>query len=105
MSELSRDALIALCRRGVVPVDQWRDRDSAGAQKQLGEALALLEAGCDFRQASHAEPTTSTIWIMITYPGFNAFEYGRDDIANHDDDLFYIPTLDRLERAAGGDWY
>lgn len=42
---MNREELIALCERAVVPVEQWSDRDSADAQKQVGEALVLLRAG------------------------------------------------------------
>ena len=47
----TRDELVDLCDRGVVAHSHWRNRDSAEAQRQLGECRALLLAGCDFRIA------------------------------------------------------
>ncbi|WP_138945277.1 hypothetical protein [Plantibacter sp. M259] len=102
---MKREQLIDLCWRGVVPVDHWYDRDSADAQKQLGEALALLRAGCEYRLTTNPKQTDQTIWVEIEYPGFNAFEDGRDDRSAWDRTLFYIPTVERLERREGKDWY
>lgn len=102
---MNREDLIALCERAVVPVEDWRDRDSADAQKQVGEALALLRAGAEFSLASDPKQTEDTIWIHCYYPGFNAFEYGRGERANWESDLFYIPTAARLDRVGGKDWY
>lgn len=96
----TRDDLIALCERGVVPVDRWYNRDSASAQKQLGEARALLSAGCDFTLSADPASDQSTWWVRITYPGFGHFDWGGE----WEDDLFYIPTAERLERR-DGDWY
>ena len=96
----SRDDLISLCERGVVAESHWHDRDSAGAQRQLGEALALLRAGCDFRLAGSPQQTHDTWWIEVTYKGFDYFEVG-----NETTETFYVPTAARLERTAGRDWY
>ena len=92
--------LIALCERGVVPEGRWRNRDTADAQRQLGEALALLRAGCSFRIAESPESDERTLWVLITFKGFAHFE-GDDEL---DEELFYIPTEKRLE-ARDGDWY
>lgn len=100
-----RSLLIDLCERGVVPVENWRDRDSSGAQTQLGTALALLKAGCDYRIAANPQQTATTIWIEISWPAFQAFEYGRENRDNWEEELFYIPTDARLGNAAGRDWY
>lgn len=95
-----RDTLIFLCERGLVPQDKWSDRDSAGAQLQLGKAWVLLRAGCDYRLADSPPQTEDTIWIDVTYEGFDWFE-----VHEMTTDLFYIPTESRLERTAGRDWY
>lgn len=76
---MNREELIALCERAVVPVEQWSDRDSADAQKQVGEALVLLRAGVEF---TLQERTKDTLWVRCYYPGFTAFEYGRGERAN-----------------------
>lgn len=101
----TREALIDLCRIAIVPESNWRNRDSASAQKQIGEAWALLRAGCEFTQTNRGDMATTndTIWIEISSRGFNSFEFG--DEGHYDHDLFYIPTPDRLDRANGGDWY
>lgn len=97
-----RQHLIDLCERGVVPQDKWLDRDTARAQRQLGEALVLLKAGCEFRinPNERLQSTARMIWIEVEYKGFDYFEEG--DLS---DDTFYIPTDKRLREVDGGDWY
>ena len=97
----SRAHLVELCVKGVVPVTDWRNRDTAAAQRQLAEAWALLLAGCDYALADSPSSDERTWWINITFPGFARFDYD----GGHDVELFYIPTKRRLEQAAGGDWY
>jgi hypothetical protein len=104
-NEYTREDLIAICERGFVPVDEWHDRDSAGAQRQLGEALALLRSGCDWWLASSPVTDDRTIWIEAEFPGFNAFEYGRSDRSTWDCETFYLPTAARLDERSGSDWY
>lgn len=101
---LAREDLIALCEEAIRPESVWRNRDSAGAHRQVGEAWALLKAGCDFGLIRSGSLTTdmNTIWVEISYRGFNAFEYGSD---HNEADTFYIPTAGRLSRAGEGDWY
>ena len=99
----TREELIQLCTDGVVPHDKWRNRDSAGAQIQLGQARALLAAGCDFRVlrgSNYLSSNDRTWWLWIEWHGFDYFEWG----VGTDDDTFYLPTRARLDRAAGGDW-
>lgn len=98
----TREDLIALAERGIVPESKWADRDSAGAQMQLGKAWALLRAGCEFRFASSPEQTEDTHWVEITYQGFQYVEQGE---GFEETDTFYLPTASRLERKAGHDWY
>jgi len=98
----TRQELITLCNRGIVPQEHWHNRDSAGAQKQLAEARSLLLAGCDFR-LDDKPPTVSdkdTWWVEITYKGFDYFEEG--ELSTH---TFYIPTESRLNSSDGKDWY
>lgn len=97
----TRDELIELCIRGSVPQDRWRDRDSAGAQRQLGECLALLAAGCDFTCGRRNDDRTW--WVDIWFKGFDFFEWGSDK--GFDSDHFYVPTDKRLTENAGKDWY
>lgn len=111
--EYSREELVALCERAVVPVEKWRNRDSASAQEGIGRAWVMLRAGCEF-DVRYGPPTIersgcftdeSTIWIDIEWPGFQAFEYERANTRLWDSDIFYLPTAARLERANGDDWY
>jgi hypothetical protein len=109
--DYTREELIAICERATVPVEKWRNRDSAGAQQKVGLAWVMLKAGADFyinppRQGKQGCHTNSeTIWVDLYWPGFQAFEYGRDDHANWEDEQVYLPTPARLEKSAGNDWY
>lgn len=105
-----RKDLIVLCELAIVPEKKWCDRDSSSAQRQLGEALVLLKAGCEFkvlteencRKGNSCISNDDTIWIDITFDGFHAFEEGSDC---RESETFYIPTKQRMERGKGGDWY
>ncbi|MBB3752515.1 hypothetical protein FHT44_005027 [Mycolicibacterium sp. BK634] len=102
--EISRETLIELCRDGVVPQKNWYNRDSARAQRQLGEALALLSAGCHYEilhDPDGLNTNDQTIWIMIECEGFAYHDWGGD----LDRETYYIPTRERLNDNAGGDWY
>lgn len=112
MADYSREALIAICERATVPQERWRNRDTSGAQRQMGEALVLLRAGCDFRVLVGDEGPTKTynrhlitnervIWVEITFKGFDHFEQG----GHLDDETFYLPTAAVLDAVDGGDWY
>lgn len=107
MSDYTREELVSICERAIVPVDRWRNRDSAGAQEGVGRAWALLKAGAEFSVITTGTLATTdeTIWIEVEWPGFMAFEYGRSDRSNLDDDTFYLPTPERLAEADGKDWY
>lgn len=98
----SREELISLCERAIVPQEHWGNRDSGIAHLNIGQAWALLKANCEFEIT---EVTSSTILIEIVYEGFNAFEYGADDPDNMCIENFYIPTQARLEAHKGSDWY
>jgi len=101
MSEPSRDELIAICEAATVPQEHWNDRDSASAQRQVGEAWALLKAGCAFRvDPSMDDFRGRTIWLEIKSEGFDHKEYGELDIST-----FYLPSRQRLDEANGKDWY
>lgn len=97
-TDYTRDELISSCERGVVPQERWHNRDSANAQRQLGEVWALLRAGCDFAVLSDTDE--DTIWIEVVSHGFDWFEMNHKERA-----YYYIPTLMRLDRASGADWY
>ena len=102
-TEELREELIGCCMAASVPESQWHDRDSAGAQRQVGEAWSLLRAGCGFALSESPASSDETWWVDITFRGFMTFEVGEDDVT--ETDLFYIPTRQRLDEAAGRDWY
>jgi len=111
---MDRSELIAICERSFVPQDKWINRDSAMAQRQVGECLALLRAGCDFvirteetvKDGHGCLTDNETIWVDVYFHGFNWFENGYDDGEDYrDDDTFYLPTPARLDKRAGEDWY
>lgn len=103
-TEYSREELIELCIDGIVPQAKWYNRDSAKAQRQLGEARALLTAGCNYRilrEEGGMNTGAETVWIEIEAEGF-AFHDCDGDL---DRDTYYLPTRRRLRNADGGDWY
>lgn len=103
----TREELIAICEQGIVPVEKWGNRDTASAQCQMGECWSLLKAGCDFQVYRgngkiHAN-SIDTIEVHVFFPGFEAFEYGRDGMEGHES--YYLPSPERLQSVNGGDWY
>ena len=98
----TREELIALCLDGFVPQERWNDRDSAAAHRQLGQAMALLSAGCDF----DVVPSGKVFRVFIEFRGFDWFEGGFDHEDRYlSDESFYVPTRARLDEVGGGDWY
>lgn len=99
-----RSELIAICQRAFVPESKWGNRDSSGAQIQVGECLALLSAGCEFKVLDDKDLKTDdrTIWLEVAYRGFSYFEEGEGRERN----TFYLPTTSRLNSIGpGNDWY
>lgn len=102
--EYTRDDLLAICQAAFVPQEKWRNRDTSGAQRQLGECYALLKAGCDFRilrGGRYLDTDDRTIWVEVEFRGFRYFDHD----GGTEDETYYLPTRERLERAAGRDWY
>lgn len=99
-----RDSLISICERAFVPQQHWRNRDTSSAQRQLGEAYALIKAGCEFhilRGDGGIATNDHTIWIQIEFKGFAFFDYD----GSTENETYYLPTTQRLDRVAGKDWY
>jgi len=92
---MDRNYLIDLCNRSFVKQEDWYDRDSSDAQRQVGELLALLKAGCDFEPRVENQ----TIFITVTFKGFGYFEDMGMEV-----ETFYLPTEERLQNRSG-DWY
>lgn len=116
--------LIDICEFAFVREEHWTNRDSAEAQKQLGQAYAWLRAGCHVQlllpsKADGAENSCTcdedTIWVEVYAKGFNFFENHDEDSELpknadsrkycKDSERFYLPTPGRLLRSIGKDWY
>lgn len=106
MTDYTREELIAICEASIRPESVWHDRDSERAHRQVGEAWALLKAGCEFRILNEVGERHSlvtdekTIWVEIDSKGFDYFEMHEMRT-----DHFYLPTRARLEQRGSGDWY
>lgn len=102
--DYTREELVSICERAIVPESKWCDRDSAGAQRQVGETWALLRAGCDFEvveKDGHIITDEHTIWVRLKYDGFSVFDSGADKY----EELSYLPTTQHLDERNGEDWY
>ena len=98
--DYSREQLINICEKAIVPVGKWADRDTPDAQLDLGKVWVLLKANCQFEVLP--ETDNKMIYLKITYPDFHFFEtHGYQE-----DGIFYLPTEQRLaEVEQGSDWY
>lgn len=97
-----RDTLIGLCEQAAVREGKWRTGDTERAQRQVGECLILLRAGCKFTVGASGDTMNGKIvWVNIRSKGFRHFEWG----GGYESHLFYLPTQRRLDTMAGEDWY
>ena len=96
--EVSREELISICERAIVPESEWGNRDSPEAQQQVGQCWALLRAGCPF--TVNQDDNLGTYWVTIAHPVFDTFEHDPD---LREQSQFYLPQPDRIED--GQDWY
>ncbi len=58
---LTRNELISICESGVVPCEDWQDRDSFSTQVQLSDIYGLLCAGAEY--TAKVDEYGETIWI------------------------------------------
>lgn len=103
-AEYTRDELLAVCDRAFSLEENWCDRDSSSAIRQLGECYALLRAECEYRILHRGGLKTDerTIWVEVSYDGFDHFESG----GSKEHESFYLPTPARLDAAGPQkDWY
>jgi hypothetical protein len=111
MIDYSREKLIEICEKSIVPQEKWRSGLTPSAQENVGLCWGLLKAGCTFhllvkpnKVGDFAVTNERNIWLRIQWPSFLDIECGEDgDCSN--DELFYLPTEKRLEENEGGDWY
>ncbi len=104
-TDYTRKELIRLCVQAIVTEDKWSDRDSCGAQVNVGKAWALLRANVPFRIEDKGNMATdrNTIWVAFDTMGFGYFE--DPDNNGRGSEFCYIPTEKRLSVNSGGDWY
>ena len=101
MNPPSREDLILLCERGIVPVEKWKKRDTPAALEQLAICWAYLKAGCDYEVTDF---NNSFHDISIFHPTFHTIE--TQELLTPvelEESTFYIPTQQRLENKSG-DW-
>ncbi|TAK59544.1 hypothetical protein [Methylobacter sp.] len=109
--DYSREQLIDICERAIVPHGRWSNRDTPHSQRDVGQAWAYLKAGCVYKVKTKENNTVAgsacntdehTIWIEIIHKSFASME---DDEVQLERTTFYLPTLKRLESYDGRDWY
>ena len=100
----TREELITLCNKAIVPQDKWTNRDSPSAQEQLGLCHHLLRCNCKFWVLTVGDVATNdrTIWLSVEWKSFSTFEVGGGHMQNQ---KFYLPTEARLKQSEGRDWY
>lgn len=106
-TDYSREELVAICERAVVPHAKWSNRDTPGSHEKLGLAWVMLKAGCEFSVHPSSEKSgcftgRDVIWLTIYWRNFNDFEYGTGP---SESDSFYLPTPERLAKVDGRDWH
>jgi len=108
-TDYTREELIQICERAVVPIEKWGNRDSPSSHEKLGVCSVMLKAGADFtvhRAKKEGESgcltDDRTIWLTLHWHNFGDFEYGT---RFGESDSFYLPTPARLDQTEGRDWY
>lgn len=87
-----RHELLAICEQAFVPHVNWSDPErSASAVQQLGRVYALLRADCAFEV--HLDEGGARWWVAFDVDVLPEAE------------RFYLPTVERVTAAGGGDWY
>jgi hypothetical protein len=124
---MTKDKLISLCERAVVPCEKWSDRDSAIAQNHIQEIHARLSAdipfSCSFENdtifVSFKEPTEEQIKNISLGLSVDTVSDYRERVSDDpDDEMFepffyssdciyrgFLPTEERLNEVNGSDWY
>lgn len=102
-TDYTREELLALCERAVVPEEHWSDRDSCHSQEGVGKAWAFLRAGVPYKVLTSGDCATNdrTVWVEFYPQDFISFEEGE----RVGRELIYLPTQARLDEAGGKDWY
>jgi hypothetical protein len=97
----TREKIIELCDKGIVPLDKWSNRDTPSAQSGIGLIRTYLIAGCDFK-LDNAEDEFDPSWIGA--PSIELlFEFSAEEFG--DCECGYFPSEKCLEVVNGNDWY
>lgn len=119
-TDYTREELISICERAIVPQSKWENRDSEQAQAGVGRCWQLLKCGCEFEvligskeQSTLLATDENVIWLQFYVHNFAWFENDEDsrpakgyDIDSTGEPLnFYLPTEKALVNAKGKDWY
>lgn len=129
----SREQLISLCERAVVPYYKWSNRDSYSAQVSIEDSYKLLQAGAEYD--AKLDGAEKVFWVRFKnlteelLKKADSYCLGIDNIDSYkeavpNDEMFdsesyvwralidknkeitcYIPTKKSLEEADGEDWY
>ncbi len=131
MKRYSRNKLIELCQRAVVPCTRWHDRDSYCAQRSVQSIYEGLTAGLKFH--AYESEDGETIYVRFKQPididklrtkglylNIDSLENYWDECdPNFETEMFdgsgidfrssytesYMPSEKRLDRVEGDDWY
>jgi hypothetical protein len=110
VTEYSREKLIEICEKSIVPWEKWSSCLTPPAQKKVGLCWNLLKAGCEFEilvkpkeVGDLAVTNERNIWLRIRWPSVVDVGMKKGDCSN--EELFYLPTEKRLIENEGGDWY
>jgi hypothetical protein len=89
--DYTREDLIDLCERGVVPCSEWNDRDSLSAQHNLEEVYSYLKAGCDYVITTESDRTVWVAFKNVTLEQYRDANYSLN-IDSKDDYLNYCES-------------
>jgi hypothetical protein len=121
----SREDLISIVQRSVVPCNKWRDRDSACAQSNLNEIYMRLTAGVKYTYKIENDsivfsfdPMTEEERNKALFLDIDSYEDYLNQREDSEEEMFapvyfypdekyfgYMPTPERLEEVDGEDWY
>jgi hypothetical protein len=107
MKEYTREQLIDICEKAIVPEEKWGNRDSALAHQKIGMAWAYLKAGVPFKvtrqgDSPYCVTDSHTIWLEFSVKDFGCWDYREGERGI---ETAYLPTKKRLAERKGEDWY
>lgn len=124
MNKYTRDYLIDICERAVVPCSNWSNRDSYIAQINVQNIYRGLMLGLDYTvdESDYDSLTINFINCNPIQPDADQYNLDIDNLDSYfelkgtDSEMFYcsshfdayggfLPTEKRLQEADGYDWY